>query len=67
MSRSQYVWVVTGPHRGIPVAAFTVKHELRRWLSENMQFVLNVVRFKDGEQIGVWLDSHTLDPLKEGE
>lgn len=31
MARSETVWVVI--HEGKPVAAFTVKHELRTWLN----------------------------------
>jgi hypothetical protein len=34
MARSTYIYLVTGPLR-IPVAGFTVKHELQTWLERN--------------------------------
>lgn len=35
MSRSQYIWVVMATNSSLPVAAFTVKHELKRWLGSD--------------------------------
>lgn len=32
MSRASYIWVVMQTNSSLPVAAFTVKHELKRWL-----------------------------------
>lgn len=60
MSRSQYVWVVTAPGKGTPVAAFTVKHELVRWLGEHTPYEVDIARFRD--QKPVWLDPCTLEP-----
>ena len=34
MARSTYIYLVTGALR-LPVAAFTVKHELKTWLARN--------------------------------
>jgi hypothetical protein len=35
MPRSNAIWVVMRLHSAIPVAAFTVKHELITWLDRN--------------------------------
>lgn len=67
MSRSQYVWVVTAPNKGLPIMAYTVKHELARWLGEHTQYEVNVIKFTDRIVGGVWLDPRTLEPLKDGD
>lgn len=48
MARSSYIYIALDD--ALPVAAFTVKWELERWLSrqEDARF-LDVFRMKDGE------------------
>lgn len=67
MARSQHVWVVTAPGMGTPLATFTVKHELVRWLGEHTQYEVDVARFRDGNHIPyeppVWMDPRSLTPI----
>ena len=55
MARSPNVWVVIDAATGIPVAAFTVKHELCTWLykQENPQSIshLRGWKVKDGAHV----------------
>lgn len=47
MSRSEYVYVVVGDASRLPVATFTVKHELIRWLeSRRGNTLLRLFRFR---------------------
>lgn len=73
MTRSTYVYVVIGDPtksgwpREIPLAVFTVKHELAWWL-DNVCYdreTVNVIRLRDGVHPGapVHLDPLTLDPV----
>jgi len=68
MSRAEYVWVVVPPGGGMPVATFTVKHELARWLGEHTAYELDVARFRDGNHRPytppVWFDPRTLTPVE---
>jgi hypothetical protein len=36
MARSTYVYVVISNDNGLPVAGFTVKHEMKTWLERNL-------------------------------
>lgn len=75
MSRSTYVYVVTGDPaqcgwpREVPLAAFTVKHELIKWLIDMCadRAAVHVTRLRDGVLPGlpVRLDPMTLDPIPE--
>lgn len=54
MSRSQYIYVVTHPRQSMPLATFTVKHELRKYLRPLLErepilrHALSLYRFDDG-------------------
>lgn len=66
MSRASYIWVVTagGPS---PIAAFTVKHELARWLSRTLRdrSAMSIFRLRDADPSvePVAIDQVTLNPI----
>ncbi len=55
MARSHSVYIVQGRRTGIIEGAWTVKHELVSWLNsrdiprKSIEFVYDVVRFRDGQ------------------
>jgi len=65
MSRSAYIWVVADA-TPVPVAAFTVKHELAGWLERRQEgrSGLRITRLRDGRtpSEAVALDPTTLEP-----
>jgi len=52
MARSHAVWIVMAYH-DYPIAAFTVKHELRSWLEQQNQAAIKrnceIYRLHDGD------------------
>lgn len=52
MARSEYIYIVvsTAGDSTLPVAAFTVKHEMVRWLRRKITRELKAYRMRDGEQ-----------------
>jgi len=70
MSRASYIWVVTdgGP---APIAAFTVKHELARWLSRTLRdrSAMTITRLRDADPsiAPVAIDQMTLNAIPTGD
>lgn len=54
MARAHSIWVVTSEGGRLPIAAFTVKHELQSWLDKRDPFSLPVAfvfRLHDGAKV----------------
>lgn len=71
MARSAYVYLITEADTGLPVTAFTVKHELQTVLERIDASELEVWRIPDGRSYPhdssrrpVQLDPVTLEPLE---
>jgi hypothetical protein len=47
MARAVYLYVVMGLHP-LPIAVFTVKHEMVTWLKRQSRGPVRVYRYKDG-------------------
>ncbi len=71
MARSSYIWLVMSKTR-VPVAAFTVKHELESFLDKNGRD-MQIFRLRDGQTVKLpWmkhevvemLDPETLKPIQ---
>lgn len=64
MARSAAVWVVIDDSTSMPIAAFTVKHELCTWLykHENPQSLTHLHGWKVLDGYRHWLDSKTAGP-----
>lgn len=67
MSRSRYIWVVIADEDegDDPIAAFTVKHEVRAWLDREPRGLVGVCRITDNgvfHHERVWLNPDTLEP-----
>lgn len=66
MARSSYIYVVRDAIDGELITAFTVKHELARWLDARSSKFL-ITRIHDGGQVHgrppVTLDPRTLEPV----
>lgn len=48
MARSTYVYVVLLAEDNLPVAAFTVKHELKTWIEMRPSEKYRIFRVRDG-------------------
>lgn len=67
MARSTYIYAVVRPGQEAPVATFTVKHEMRGWLSgqpDHSRAGLAVFRMDDGR--GGMIKPMTISDILEG-
>lgn len=70
MARSKGIWVVITAHNNIPIATFTVKHELATWLKKEKHYYgvrhWEIYKMPDGPP-GAWVCYSVDDILIEYE